>query len=169
VTLSSGDEIDVYNARDALVLKVLTMKLTGILLPSIPMACYHVKGRGGLKGALRKVISNFDKFEFVFRTDVKSYYESIPHQKLLLKLSEHVADANIMDLVWQYLNRTVQRGGIYFLYKQGLPIGSSLSPLLGAFYLRELDKRMERLRVFYVRFMDDILIMAKTRWQLRNA
>ena len=48
-------------------------------------------------------------------------------------------------------------------------MGSSLSPLMGAFYLRELDLRLERCGLFYVRYMDDILIMAKTRWRLKNA
>jgi hypothetical protein len=40
----------------------------------------------GLKGAVRKVISGFEPYEFVCRTDVKSYYASIDHQKLISKL-----------------------------------------------------------------------------------
>ncbi|MCZ6685722.1 MAG: reverse transcriptase domain-containing protein [Candidatus Dadabacteria bacterium] len=46
---------------------------------------------------------------------------------------------------------------------------ASLSPLLGAFYLLDLDRKMERLDVKYVRYMDDILILAKTRWKLKKA
>lgn len=41
--------------------------------------------------------------------------------------------------------------------------------MLGAFYLLELDLRMERLDVKYVRYMDDILILAPTRWKLKKA
>jgi Reverse transcriptase (RNA-dependent DNA polymerase) len=44
-----------------------------------------------------------------------------------------------------------------------------LSPLIGAFFLNALDTVIGRLRLFYVRFMDDILILASTRWQLRGA
>jgi hypothetical protein len=44
-----------------------------------------------------------------------------------------------------------------------------LSPLLGAFYLLELDQRMEKLDVKYFRYMDDILILASTRWKLKKA
>ena len=40
---------------------------------------------------------------------------------------------------------------------------------MGAFFLHELDERMERLGLFYVRFMDDILVMAPSRWKLRRA
>ncbi len=48
-------------------------------------------------------------------------------------------------------------------------MGCSLSPLIGAFFLKQLDERMERSGLFYVRFMDDILVLAPTRWRLRKA
>jgi RNA-directed DNA polymerase len=41
--------------------------------------------------------------------------------------------------------------------------------LIGAFFLNALDVAAAKLRLFYVRFMDDILILAPTRWQLRGA
>ena len=46
--------------------------------------------------------------------------------------------------------------------------------LLGALYLTPLDRRMETLckrkqLVHYVRYMDDIVLLARTRWQLRRA
>jgi RNA-directed DNA polymerase len=44
-----------------------------------------------------------------------------------------------------------------------------LSPLIGAFYLLELDWKMEKLDVKYFRYMDDILILAPTRWKLKRA
>jgi RNA-directed DNA polymerase len=53
--------------------------------------------------------------------------------------------------------------------ERGIPKGASLSPLLGAFYLLNLDRRMERLDVKYIRYMDDIVILSKTRWKLRKA
>ena len=40
---------------------------------------------------------------------------------------------------------------------------------MGAFYLRELDERMEPLGLYYIRFMDDILVLAPTRWKLKAA
>jgi len=58
---------------------------------------------------------------------------------------------------------------LYQDIKRGIPRGASLSPLLGAFYLLDLDRKMERLDVKYVRYMDDILILAKTRWKLKKA
>lgn len=42
-------------------------------------------------------------------------------------------------------------------------------PLIGAFFLNALDAAAARLRLFYIRFMDDILILAPTHRQLRRA
>jgi len=67
------------------------------------------------------------------------------------------------------LKRCVEWGGLYQDIERGIPKGASLSPLLGAFYLLDLDRKMERLDVKYVRYMDDILILAKTRWKLKKA
>lgn len=136
----------------------------------ISICCYHLKGRGGLKGAVRSVAENLGRYTFVFRTDVKSYYGSINHHILISKLNECVKDLRIIGYVWKYLQRVVEHGGIYYEVKKGIPMGSSLSPLLGAFYLRELDMRLLEIPgVFYARYMDDILMMTKSRWRLRHA
>lgn len=54
----------------------------------------------------------------------------------------------------------------------GHPGGLPVEPAdrwIGAFFLRRLDEQMTRLGLFYVRFMDDILVLAPTRWKLRKA
>ena len=71
--------------------------------------------------------------------------------------------------MWQFLNRCVEWGGTYRDIQKGIPRGASLSPLLGAFYLLDLDWEMERLDVRYFRYMDDILILASSRWKLKKA
>ena len=48
-------------------------------------------------------------------------------------------------------------------------LGCPLSPLMGALFLKPLDDLMGRMGLFYVRFMDDWVILARTRWKLRGA
>ncbi len=106
---------------------------------------------------------------FVLRTDVKSYYASIDHFLLLDQLAGYVKDRHVLNLLGQYLRRSSERGGQFWDYEKGISLGCPLSPLIGAFYLGELDQRMARSGVFYVRFMDDILVLTPTRWRLRKA
>lgn len=55
ITLSNGETISVWSRWDALILKVLTQIIQEKLKPVLVKSCYHLKGHGGLKGAVRDV------------------------------------------------------------------------------------------------------------------
>jgi len=169
IALSCGETIALWSSRDALIIKVLTGIIQEKLKPFLLKTCYHLKGHGGLKGAVRDVMKQLPKYKFFCKTDVHLYYDSIDHYALLMKLNDYIKDRIIISYVWQFLNRCVEWGGLYQDIKRGIPRGSSLSPLLGAFYLMELDQKMEKLDVKYFRYIDDILILAPTRWKLKKA
>jgi hypothetical protein len=86
-----------------------------------------------------------------------------------MKLHNYIKDIKVIFYIWQFLNRTIEWGGLYQEVKRGIAHGSSLSPFLGAFYLLDLDQRLGKVNVKYFRYMDDILILAPTRWKLREA
>ena len=151
ITLSCGETIALWSSRDALIIKVLTGIIQERLKPFLLKTCYHLKGHRGLKGAVRDVMKHLPKYKFFCKTDVHSYYDSIDHYTMLMKLHDYIEDRTIIGYVWQFLNRCVKWGGLYQDIKKGIPRGSSLSPLLGAFYLLELDQKMEKLEVKYFR------------------
>jgi hypothetical protein len=105
----------------------------------------------------------------VFRTDVKSYYASIDHLKLLDQVAVYIKDRLVMNLIGQYLRRTSERGGCFWAFEKGISLGCPLSPLIGAFFLSAVDDTLEKTGLFYIRFMDDILVLAPSRWKLRRA
>ncbi len=167
--MACGETIALWSSQDALIIKVLTGIIQEKLKPFLLSTCFHLKGNGGLKGAVRDVMKHLPKYKFFCKTDVKSYYASIDHYTLLMKLHDYIDDRIIIGYVWQFLNRCVEWGGLYQDIRKGIPRGSSLSPLLGAFYLMELDQEMAKLDVKYFRYLDDVLILASTRWRLRKA
>ncbi len=93
---------------------------------------------------------------------------NIDHQILLEQLSCYIKDRFLLNLLCQYLKRTVHRGGLYRDITQGISRGCPLSPIIGAFHLKVLDDGLSKSGLYYVRYMDDILIMAPTRWKLRR-
>jgi RNA-directed DNA polymerase len=167
ITLKNGEDADLWSARDALVLKVLALVLA-MQLP-VSRRCTHLKGHGGAKYAVREVRDHLPDNRFVLRTDVNSYYASIDHLMLLDQLAVHIRDRRVLNLLGQYLKRTSERGGSFWDYEKGISLRCPLSPLIGTFFLNALDAAAAKLRLSYVRFMDDILILAPTRWQLRGA
>ena len=165
----SDDDIEVWSALDALVLKATALVLTAHWLPNLSQHCHHLQGRGGAKAAVRFVNEHLADNKFVFRTDVKSYYASIDHD-ILLGLLEHVVpDKRVLDLIRRYVRRTIYDGGLYEDVERGISLGCPLSPLMGAFYLKLLDERVEKTGLAYARFMDDWVILAPSRWKLRAA
>jgi RNA-directed DNA polymerase len=78
VRLRSGKEVDLWPARDALVLKCLALALGERL--GISTRCCHLKRHGGSKGAIRDVLTELPRHGFVLKTDVRHYYDSISPQ-----------------------------------------------------------------------------------------
>lgn len=167
VTNRDGEVLHLYSARDARVLKALTTVLRRYL--PVSKRCVHVKGHGGAKSAVRAVRKHLPRHRFVLKTDIKSYYASIDHHLLLEQISVHIKDQFILNLLWQYMHRISQRGGLFTEHESGIPRGCALIPLIGAFFLDAQGRQMERLGLYYVRFTDDILVLAPTRWKLRRA
>jgi RNA-directed DNA polymerase len=167
VTKASGEVIHLWTSIDSVVLKLLSLVLSHYL-PSSKL-CTHLKGHGGSKQTVTSIQAEIPNNTFVFRTDVKSYYESINHEILLDKLSVYIKNKMVMNLLAQYLKRSVESGGLFKDIKQGISSGCPLSPLISSFYLYELDKEMEDKPVFYRRYMDDIIVLSPSRWKLRKA
>ena len=65
-----------------------------VLAEHLPVSrrCTHLKGHGGAKYAVREVRDHLADNNFVFRTDVKSYYASIEHLRLLDQLAVFIKD-----------------------------------------------------------------------------
>lgn len=161
--------IELWSSQDALVLKAASIVLAQRLKPDLSMHCYHISGNGGAKAAIRKVFKRLRGNNFVFRTDVKRYYASIDHRILFDQLQLYISDFKVLALLKDYLNRVIYYGGLYWDIKRGISLGCSLSPLMGALYLKELDDRMAKTGLFYARFMDDWVILASKKWKLRAA
>jgi RNA-directed DNA polymerase len=162
---------DVWAALDALVLKAMAIVLTRRLAPHLSPRCTHLAGHGGSKAAAQRgaVADNLAANTFVLRTDVKSYYASIDHDLLLDQLQPLIPDRRALALIYQYLRHVIYDDGLYRDVRRGLSRGCPLSPLLGALYLQALDERLAALGLFYTRFMDDWIVLAPTRWKLRQA
>jgi hypothetical protein len=172
IRTTEGECIELWAALDALVLKCLAMVLNRKL--DFPKSCYHVPGKDGeekrgAKAAVRHICSRLSSNQFVFRSDVKSYYASIDHVVLLDLVRERIDDPLVLDLVGQYLHRTVDENCLYSTVTIGISLGCPLSPVMAAIYLESLDRRMEATGLTYARFMDDWVILAPSRWSLRRA
>jgi RNA-directed DNA polymerase len=164
-----GKKINSWSGRDAVVLKAVAMVLKPYFESFISTDCYHLKGPAGIKPALTSLCKNIKNYTFVCRSDVRSYYASIKHKHVMRLLKHYISDVKLLRLIRDYMKYCVCDGGNYYDNKQGICLGCPLSPLIGALYLSELDQFMGKQKdVFYARYMDDWVILTKTRWKLRG-
>lgn len=167
----------VWSAQDALVLKWVALCLQH-QLPLHP-SCEHVTGHGGGKHSietLHHLLTAQDEkktdtrgYTWVCRTDIRGYYRNINKQTLLNQVNQHVTSPVLRDLVAQYVHYTVEDGGTFHTPEKGISRGCPLSPLMGALHLYDMDEHFnQQPNIHYARYMDDVIILAKTRWQLRK-
>jgi RNA-directed DNA polymerase len=121
-----------------------------------------------LKQSVVDIQHHLNDYLFVCKTDVKSFYESIDQYLLMEMISDSVLDSDLRNYLYQIIHRCVEYGGEYKDIDNGISRGCPLSPNLGALYLKALDDWFESDQVYYIRYMDDILVLSKTRWQNRK-
>lgn len=184
----------VWSAQDALVLKWAALSLQH-QLPLHP-SCEHVKGHGGGKQSIEKLHTlltapadpgekktdaaaastsgtsdspDTREYKWVCRTDIRGYYRNISKQTLKNQVQQHVRNPVLRDLVQQYIHYTVEDGGIFHTPEKGISRGCPLSPLMGALHLYDMDAHFsQQPSIHYARYMDDVIILAKSRWSLRK-
>ncbi len=84
------------------------------------------------------------------------------------RINDSVQEDTLRYYLYQVIHRCVEFGGEFKDIGEGISRGSPLSPMLGALYLTSLDNHFAGKDVYYIRYMDDILILSKTRWQNRK-
>ncbi len=114
---------------------------------------YHLKGHGGISGAIRYVKDSLVKNKFVFKTDIKIYYQSTNHNMLTQELDKLIPDKQVVNLIENSVKRTNVYGEVYWDCKKGIMQGSSLSPLLGAVALLCWDKAMQQCKSIGLRML----------------
>jgi hypothetical protein len=121
-------------------------------------------GRGRL-AALQRTQSYARRFPYFLKLDVRKYFDSIPHGRLLERLSRRFKDRRLLELLGAIVRAF--RGSL----GRGLPIGSLTSQHFANCYLGGLDRLIkEELRIKgYVRYMDDMALWSDSRPQLRSA
>ncbi|MGY3913510.1 reverse transcriptase domain-containing protein [Aeromonas piscicola] len=157
-----------WSAQDALVLKWVALLVSG-LLPD-HHRCEHGKGRGIFysRRRLSQALVEHD-YAFALRTDIRGYYQHIKRDQVMSIVSAHVPSPVLRSLIAQYLHYSVEDGGEFHTPEMGIGRGCALSPLIGSALLYHVDEHFCRVDdIYYARYMDDFIILTRTRWRLRQ-
>lgn len=132
----------------------------------------------GCKDALRRVEELLRAGNtHVVDVDIKGYFDTIPHDRLMALVREHIADGRVLGLIEEFLKQGVIEGTDWQDAKretpqdmqEGTPQGGVISPLLANIYLDPLDWLMAGLGFEMVRYADDMVVLCRSHEEATNA
>jgi RNA-directed DNA polymerase len=117
----------------------------------------------GCKDALRRVDELLKAgYVHVVDADLKSYFDTIPKDRLLTLVASKVADRRVLALVQSFLEQSVLEDAREWVPEQGTPQGAVISPLLSNIYLDPLDHLMVGQGFEMVRYADDFVVLCRS-------
>ncbi len=107
---------------------------------------------------------------WVVDADLKSYFDTIPHEPLMALVKERVADGRVLALVERFLRAGVlEESKGWQPTERGTPQGGVISPLLANLYLDPFDHQMARAGWELVRYADDFVIQCRSAAEAQTA
>lgn len=115
------------------------------------------------KDAIIKVKEYAEKgYRYAVSLDLSRYFDTLNHELLLNILRRNVKDERVIQWIKRYLKSGVMENGVVMDTEEGSPQGGNLSPLLANVYLNEFDQEFQKRGVPFVRYADDIVLLAKS-------
>jgi len=131
---------------------------------------YGFRPGRGCKDALREVYSHLlSGYLHVVDVDLKSYFDTIPHSRLIKRVEEKVSDGRVLELLEFFVKQKVMDGLDAWTPEGGCPQGAVISPLLSNIYLDPLDHLMETKGIIMVRYADDFVLLCQSAEEAEEA
>jgi RNA-directed DNA polymerase len=158
--------LGIPTVRDRVVQMAATLVLEPIFEADFLPCSYGFRPRRGATGALETIRKlGAAGANHVLDADIRDYFGSIDHEKLLVLVSRRVSDRRVLKLLVQWLDAGVMEDGRKVALLSGTPQGGVISPLLSNIYLHVLDqvwtKRCAHLGTL-VRYADDFVVVCST-------
>ena len=150
-------------AGDRIVQTALKMVIEPIFETQFRPGSYGFRPGRGCKDALREVDRLLKEgFTWVVDADLQSYFDSIPHDRLMALVAGSISDGQVLSLLEGFLQQDIMKDMARWRPTAGTPQGAVISPLLANLYLHPLDLLMEESGRRMVRYADDFVILCRT-------
>lgn len=162
--------LGIPTVRDRIVQGAVRHAIEPIFEKEFAAHSYGFRPGRSCRDALRRVQQLLEAdHRYVVDADLKSYFDTIPHEQLMSLVRERVADGRVLKLIEAFLEAKIMEGTDQWTPTAGAPQGAVLSPLLSNIYLNPLDHQMANAGYEMVRYADDFVILCKTKEQAQAA
>jgi RNA-directed DNA polymerase len=156
--------LGIPTVRDRVVQTALRNVVEPIFDVTFAEHSYGFRPQRGCHHALEHVERALDAGNvYVVDADLKSYFDTINHEKLLDRIREKVSDSRILKLIEMFLQQGIMDGLSLWTPEEGSPQGAVISPLLANIFLNPLDHLIAGAGFQMVRYADDFVVLCQTR------
>lgn len=151
--------------RDRVVEAALRQVLEPIFERDFAGCSYGFRPGRGCREAVARVEELLSQgYVWCVDADLKSYFDTIPHERLMGLVRQRVVDGGVLALVEQCLKAGVlEELKGWQPTERGTPQGAVISPMLANLYLNPLDQEMEGRGRKLVRYADDLVVLCRSR------
>ena len=150
--------------------QALLNRLEPIFEPLFDDANFGYRRGRSTKDALRQVWKEINAGrEWIVDADLRDFFGSVDHEKLLTLVAQQVADGRVLRLIRAMLKAGSYGKGRLFPTERGTPQGGVVSPLLSNILLTPFDREMRRKGYQLTRYADDWVVTCKTAAEARAA
>lgn len=162
--------LGIPTVRDRIVQTALVHVIEPILDATFHQRSFGFRHGRGCHDALRCVEELLAAgYVYVVDADLKSYFDTIPKDRLLKVVQQKISDRRVQGLIKQFLDQGIMEDLRTWTPEAGVPQGAVLSPVLSNAYLNPLDHRMAEAGFQMVRYADDFVILCRTREEAESA
>ena len=161
--------------EDKLVENAVAQILTMVYEPKFYPCSFGFRPGRNCHMAVREIIEmvQYRKTNYVVEADIRSYFDTIPHDWLMKMLEHDIADRRFLEIIRRFLKAGVMENGKYLDSESGSPQGNGASPVLANVYLHYvLDnwfdvivQRQCRGQSYLIRYADDFVCCFQNKWE----
>ena len=156
-------KLGIPTVKDRIFQQAITQQLMPIYELLFSDNSYGYRPRRDAKGAITKVKEYAEQgYTHAVALDLSKYFDTLNHEMLLNILRKNVKDERVIHWIKRYLKSGVMENGVVMDTEEGSPQGGNISPLLANIYLNEFDQEYQKRGVAFVRYADDIVLLAKS-------
>jgi RNA-directed DNA polymerase len=162
--------LGIPTVRDRVVQAAVVHAIEPIFEKDFAEQSYGFRPKRGCKDALRRVdVLLKAGYTYVVDVDLKSYFDTIPHDRLMIRLAAKVVDGRLLRLIDSFLKARIMEELTQWTPETGAPQGAVLSPLLSNVYLNPLDQLMADAGIQMVRYADDFVLLCRSAAEAAQA
>jgi RNA-directed DNA polymerase len=174
VEIPKGDgrmrPLGIPTVKDRIVQQAVRLVIEPIFESGFCDGSYGFRPGRGCHDALREVDRLLKEgYTHVVDADLQSYFDTIPHERLMARVEERVSDGRVLDLIRSWLKADILKDLERWTPVMGSPQGAVISPLLANIYLDPLDRVMAEHGYPMVRYADDFVILTRSHVEAEAA